>query len=117
VLPGIGDLRTLELVSQLGGEMDVPVRSVSRSLGWGRSAPSVTVSSRRQRCLPVDAVAHLPRGTALVLNGAQPPTWMRLTPWHATSPFARDLPPSPALVVRPSQSQLGRRRGGDGRAL
>ncbi len=34
VLPGIGDLATLELVSRLGGEIDVPARSVSRN-PWG----------------------------------------------------------------------------------
>ncbi len=31
ILPGIGDLRTLELVSALAGETDVPVRSVSKN--------------------------------------------------------------------------------------
>ena len=37
VLPGIGDLATLELVSRLGGEIDVPARSVSHNpLGLGR---------------------------------------------------------------------------------
>ena len=35
VLPGIGDLDTLELVSRLGGEVDVPARSVSHDLGAG----------------------------------------------------------------------------------
>ncbi len=108
ILPGIGDLPTLELVSQLGGEIDVPVRSVSRSWGRGGRGPSLTVSTRRQRCLPVDAVAHLPAGTALVLEGARPPAWMRLTPWPSTFPFAH---PSPAL---PPLRSVRRREDGRG---
>ena len=39
-LPGIGDLRTLELVSRLGGEGDVPVRSVSRPSSALSAAPT-----------------------------------------------------------------------------
>jgi type IV secretion system protein VirD4 len=107
VLPGIGDLRTLELVSRLGGEGDVPVRSVSRR-SWlvGRQGTTVTSSTRRQRRLPVEAVAQLPLGTAILIDGAKAPTWLRLTPWYATPPFA-----GVSRVPRPS---LGR---GDGLEL
>jgi type IV secretion system protein VirD4 len=95
ILPGIGDLRTLELVSQLGGDIDVPVQSRSR----GRGGRSVTTSTRRQRSLPVDAVAHLPPGTAIVLEGARPPAWLRLTPWYATAAFAAHEPqPQPRPI-------------------
>jgi type IV secretory pathway TraG/TraD family ATPase VirD4 len=95
ILPGIGDLRTLELVSQLGGHIDVPVQSRSR----GRGGRSVTTSTRRQRYLPVDAVAHLPAGTAIVLEGARPPAWLRLTPWYATAAFAAHEPqPQPRPI-------------------
>jgi type IV secretory pathway TraG/TraD family ATPase VirD4 len=89
VLPGIGDMGTLELVSRLGGERDVPVRSVSRA-GWLVSRPGVTVTSstRRQRRLPVDAVAQMPAGLAVLIDGAKAPTWLRLTPWWKTPPFA-----------------------------
>jgi type IV secretion system protein VirD4 len=89
VLPGIGDLRTLELVSRLGGEGDVPVRSMSRRR-WlvGKPGVTVTSSTRRQRRLPVEAVAQLPPGTAILLDGATAPTWLRLTPWYTTPPFA-----------------------------
>jgi type IV secretory pathway TraG/TraD family ATPase VirD4 len=89
VLPGIGDIRTLELVSRLGGEGDVPVRSVSRRR-WlvGRPGVTVTSSTRRQRRLPVEAVAQLPPGTAILMDGAKPPSFLRLTPWYATPPFA-----------------------------
>ncbi|HWC39076.1 MAG TPA: TraM recognition domain-containing protein, partial [Acidimicrobiales bacterium] len=91
ILPGIGDLRTLELVSALAGETDVQVRSVSKSRWRPRTRmprSSVTTSSRRQRRLPVDAVAQGRRGQALVIDGATSPAWMRLTPWYSTSPWS-----------------------------
>ena len=86
VLPGIGDLATLELVSRLAGEVDVPTRSESRSPWWSPShgAPTVTWATRRQRRLPVDEVSQQPRGTAIVLVGARPPERIRLPPWWAT---------------------------------
>jgi type IV secretion system protein VirD4 len=120
ILPGIGDLRTLELVAQLGGEVEVPVRSVNRSWGRGRQGPSVTVSSRRQRWLPVDAVAHMPPRTALVLDGARPPARLRLTPWQVTAPFAVPLPlppPAPPLARPRRPLSRGRQRGAEGPTL
>lgn len=91
VLPGIGDLRTLELVSALAGETDVPVRSVSKNPWRPRTRVprrSVTTSSRRQRRLPVDSVAQGQGGQALVIDGPAPPAWMRLTPWYTTPPWS-----------------------------
>jgi type IV secretory pathway TraG/TraD family ATPase VirD4 len=103
VLPGIGDLRTLELVSRLAGDHDVAVRSVSRRPWWSgrQGGPTVSWTTRRQPRLPVDAVAHLSPGTAVLINGALPPAWLRLTPWYLTAPFAaavlrRPLPELPA---------------------
>lgn len=90
VLPGIGDLATLELVSQLAGEVDVPVRSSSHnawSLGGNRSR-TVSWSTRRQRRLPVAAVNQLPSGSAAVLTSNQPPAPIALTPWWRQEPFA-----------------------------
>jgi type IV secretion system protein VirD4 len=110
VLPGIGDLKTLELVSRLGGDIDVPVQT----LGRGRAGRSITVSTRRQRYLPVDAVAHLPSGTAIVLEGALPPASLQLTPWYATVPFAADVAQPPPAT--PSLSR-GRPRRAEGRGL
>ena len=88
VLPGIGDQTTLELVSRLGGEVDVEVRSVSRGAWYGPQwgAPTTSVTTRRQRALPFDAVSHQPPGTALVLAGANPPGQVRLPPWWALGP-------------------------------
>jgi type IV secretion system protein VirD4 len=89
VLPGIGDLATLELVSRLGGEVEVPARSVSRDGGrWGPG--SVTWTTKRQRRLPIEAVSQQPPGGALVLAGARPPERVRVPPWWAVPAFRPD---------------------------
>jgi type IV secretory pathway TraG/TraD family ATPase VirD4 len=91
ILPGIGDLRTLELVSALAGETDMLVRSVSKSRWRPRARvprSSVTTSTRRQRRLPIDAVAQGRRGQALVIDGAASPASIRLTPWYSTPPWS-----------------------------
>jgi type IV secretory pathway TraG/TraD family ATPase VirD4 len=88
VLPAIGDLATLEVVSRLGGEVDVPARSISRP-PWGWGLPTVTWSAHRQRRVPVEAVNQLRAGTALVLSGSRPPERVALPPWWAIAPFGR----------------------------
>jgi type IV secretion system protein VirD4 len=97
VLPGIGDLSTLELVSRLGGEVEVPARSVSRGPWWSRSGrgPTVTWSSRRQRRLPVESVSQQPAGAALAICGARPPERVRLPPWWIAAPFRSVGRPAP----------------------
>ena len=94
VLPGIGDLQTLDLVSRLGGEVDVPARSVSQGPWWspGRGAPTVTWSHQRQRRLPVEAVSQQPRGSAVVLSGSAPPASVGLPPWWSLPVFWRPPP-------------------------
>ena len=95
VLPGIGELATLELVSRLGGEIDVPTRSVSRTPWWARrSGPTETWSTQRQRRLPVDAVHQQPPRSALVLQGPAPPVRVSLRAWWEMEPF-RQAPPTP----------------------
>jgi type IV secretion system protein VirD4 len=83
VLGGIADMSTLELVSRLAGEIDVPAASVSRGPWWSssRGAPTVTWSNHRQRRLPVDSVRERPAGTGLLLSGARPPELVRLPAW------------------------------------
>jgi type IV secretory pathway TraG/TraD family ATPase VirD4 len=91
VLPGIGDLATLELISRLAGEIDVPAHSVSHDRRrWG--AGSVTWTTHRQRRLPVEAVSQLPTGGALVLAGARPPERVRVPPWWDVPVFRPGLP-------------------------
>lgn len=94
VLPGIGDMRTLELVSRLAGEGDVAVRSVTRRPWWSGRQGGRTVSwtTRRQPRLPVEAVSHLAPGTAVMISGPAPPQLLRLTPWFSSGPFATPRP-------------------------
>ncbi len=105
VLPGIGDLSTLELVSRLGGEIDVPARSVSRAPWWTGTGggETVTWSNHRQRRLPVDAVSQQPLGTAVLLAGAQTPEQVGLPPWWHLEHLRPDRPvvvdaPEPGLA-------------------
>ncbi|HET6915237.1 MAG TPA: type IV secretory system conjugative DNA transfer family protein [Acidimicrobiales bacterium] len=95
VLPGIGDMATLETVSRLAGDIDVPVRSVSHNPASGGlfGSETVTWSNQRQRRLPPDAVNQQPPGCALMLCGAAPPVHVGLPPWWATVPFSRAVAP------------------------
>jgi type IV secretory pathway TraG/TraD family ATPase VirD4 len=88
VLGGIGDVRTLEAISVVCGEVDVPSRSTSGSWGAsGRRQWTVTRSTSRRRRLPVDELSRGRPGAALLLDGERPPAWMRLTPWHSAEPW------------------------------
>ncbi len=92
VLPGIGDLVDPGAVSRLGGEIDVPARSVTHN-PWRWGPGTVTWSTQRQRRLPVEAVSQQPRGGALVLVGARPPERVGQPPWWVVPEFR----PGPAL--------------------
>jgi len=84
VLPGIGDVRTLQALSALAGDAEVTVRSSTRA---GRGRRSTTRSSRRQPRLAPDQVARGRAGQAILFRGGAAPAWLRLTPWYATPPF------------------------------
>lgn len=94
VLPGIADMSTLEMVSRLAGDIDVPVRSVSHNPTAGAlfGSETITWSHQRQRRLPPDAVNQQPYGCALMLAGSEPPVRVGLPPWWATAPFRREVP-------------------------
>jgi type IV secretion system protein VirD4 len=100
VLPGIGDLDSLELVSRLGGEVDVPARSVTTN-PWRWGAPGVTWTTQRQRRLPVEAVSQQPAGSALVLSGARPPERIGVPAWWLVPAFRSTL----ARATRPTISR------------
>jgi len=88
LLPGIGDMTTLEAVSRLAGQGDVAVRSVNTSAWWSsRPSANVTYSTRLQPRLPVDRAHSLPPGTALLVTGARPPGVVHLTNWWSYPPF------------------------------
>ncbi|HVM66697.1 MAG TPA: TraM recognition domain-containing protein [Acidimicrobiales bacterium] len=77
VLPGIGDVRTLEALSVLCGSEDVWVRSESADA----RRRSRTWSMRRQRRLDAAQVARGVPGHALLVGGGRAPAWAPLTPW------------------------------------
>jgi type IV secretory pathway TraG/TraD family ATPase VirD4 len=90
VFPGIGDTRTLEAISLLAGEQEVPTVSVTRGprrhgLALGRTTAR-TVSMRKERILPVDAIARGDPGCVLGVMGAVP-GFLRMTPWYSSSPW------------------------------
>jgi len=106
VLPGIGDVRTLEALSALAGEEELVTRSVSAPVASPRgtgavlsrlmlgpraqraeSVPTVTTSTVMRRRLPVDVVARGETGMALVVDERNRMGWVRLTPWFATEPW------------------------------
>ena len=104
IFPGIGDTRTLEAVSLLAGERDVPTVSVTegprrRGLGALRPNRSRTLSTRKERALPVDAIARGKRGLVLGIEGADPGQ-MEMTPWYSSSPWREAVADSRVLARR-----------------
>ncbi len=96
LLPGIGDIRTLDAVSRLAGEGDVAVRSLNTSAWWApRPSANMTYSSRLQPRLPVDQAHSLPAGAAIMVRGARPPSVVQLTNWWDYPRFVR--PGGPGL--------------------
>jgi len=123
IFPGIADHGTLELISALIGDMEVPMRSVStpKPRGWGDIAtrvllgdkstdprPVVTTSSVFRRRLPVDEVYRGLPGCVLCLmptgtGWAPAAPWWELTPNHVDAPVLPEgsSPPPPPI---PNQS-------------
>jgi type IV secretory pathway TraG/TraD family ATPase VirD4 len=102
VLPGIGDVRTLQALSALAGEEEVATRSVSipavpggwtaaagQVLGRARSSPvpTVTIGTRREPRLAVDALGRGRPGMAMVIDEGNRMGWVGLTPWFASEPW------------------------------
>jgi type IV secretion system protein VirD4 len=146
VLPGIGDVRTLQALSALAGEEEVLTRSVSAPAmpgGWtaavgrllGRSglapAPTVTTGTRRQPRLAVDALGRGRPGMAMVVDERNRMGWVGLTPWFASEPWrtmveGRVLAPRLELertagrhvgaVREPAAGPMGSTAGGGSRA-
>ncbi|MGH9065169.1 MAG: type IV secretory system conjugative DNA transfer family protein [Acidimicrobiales bacterium] len=119
VLPGVSDPETLEAFSVLAGEIDVPVRSVSRTGPWwlSRGASTTTWSTRRQRRLSPADIRGGRGDEALHFEGGLAPARVRLTPYHEAWPW-RELAGGPRAVERgrpgPLRPPLGRARERDG---
>jgi type IV secretion system protein VirD4 len=107
VLPGIGDVATLDALSSLAGEEEVSTRSLTTPVlpaggGWGRvfvnrmvwgarrapdPVPSVTTATTWRRRLPVDVVGRGAPGMALVVSERNEMGWVELTPWFTHEPW------------------------------
>ena len=102
VLPGIGDIKTLDAISILAGEIDVRTITTSnsrrpRSLFHQRST---SIGSRRQRRLPPDAIANRAGSAATLLLGSSVST-LALTPAYR-DPLWRELmflPHTAAIMI------------------
>ena len=90
LLPGIADPATLKTVTTLAGRVDRPQHSTTRIGLLGRQS---TTSTRPLPLLPEDVIAHGRAGHALHLRATHP-SWLRLTPWHATPWLAGQLTPT-----------------------
>jgi type IV secretion system protein VirD4 len=98
VLPGIGDVRTLEALSVLSGDEELLTRSVSRGrtlsdgpwgdlLAGGRSQAGEQVSSTWRRRLAPDLIGRGLPGHALAFDRRNRAGWIPLAPAHRTEPW------------------------------
>lgn len=108
VLPGIGDVPTLESLSALAGEEEVHTRSLSSAVTPAGSSvvratvsrllrgpsrrgsdpvPTITTSTVLRRRLPVDTAGRGAAGMALVVGDRNRMGWIHLTPWFASEPW------------------------------
>jgi type IV secretion system protein VirD4 len=86
-LPGVADLKTLQLVSTLAGEHYAAMHSYTKGgnpihalLGGPPVTTSKTTYYQREPVLPVDQVARIAPGTALVMWPGTPPVQVGLVP-------------------------------------
>jgi hypothetical protein len=98
VLPGIGDVRTLEALSVLAGDEEIATRTVSAGrtltdrpmvdlVTGGRPQFGESVSSQWRRRLPADLIARGTPGHALAFDERNRPAWIPLAPSHAVEPW------------------------------
>ena len=98
VLPGIGDVATLEALSTLAGEEELHVHTASagRSAGGqplgdllsgGRPQFGQSVSTQWRRRLPPDVIARGDAGHLLAFDTRNQPGWVPMAPSYAVEPW------------------------------
>jgi type IV secretory pathway TraG/TraD family ATPase VirD4 len=88
VLPGIADMATLDALSTLSGDVELPSNTLGTAQGTnGRLLGSVSTSTVMRRRLPPDVIARGAPGTALAVDGRRQMGWVRLTPAHRDAPW------------------------------
>jgi type IV secretory pathway TraG/TraD family ATPase VirD4 len=121
VLPGIGDVRTLEALSTLVGDEAIPTRTVStgRSLTdrpvsdlvtGGRPHYGESVSTQWRRRLPADVIARGSNECALAFDQRNRAGWIPLARSYRDEPWRSLSPPEHQLQRRPVDAtpELGR---------
>jgi type IV secretory pathway TraG/TraD family ATPase VirD4 len=98
VLPGIGDVRTLDALSVLSGDGELVTRSVSNGrtlsdrpvgdlLSGGRPQIGSHLSTQWRRRLAPDQITRGVPGGALTFDRRNQPSWVPLAPAHACEPW------------------------------
>jgi type IV secretion system protein VirD4 len=98
VLPGIGDVATLDAFATLAGEEELPTRAVSSGrtltdrlvsdlVSGGRPQFGESVSTQWRRRLPADVIARGTDGHALAFDERNRPSWIPLAPSYAVEPW------------------------------
>jgi type IV secretory pathway TraG/TraD family ATPase VirD4 len=97
VLPGIGDVRTLEALSTLAGDEEIATRTVSAGraptghltdvLTGGRLQFGESMSTQWRRRLPPDVITRGSPGHGLAFDERNQPGWFPLAPYYASEPW------------------------------
>ena len=99
VLPGIADMATLDALSALSGDVELPSHTLGATQGArGRLLGSVSTSAVLRRRLPPDVIARGTAGAALALDGRRRMGWVRLTPAYHDSPWRELVAPGLSLI-------------------
>ena len=119
VLPGIGDVRTLEALSTLAGDEEIPTRTLSAGrmatdhlftdlITGGRPQRGESVSTQWRRLLPADVITRGAAGHALAFDERNRPAWVPLAPYYTHEPW-RSLCGVRRGIERDTESVLRRR--------
>lgn len=131
VLPGIGDVKTLEALSLLAGDEEIAARTVSAGrvpsghpfadlVTGGRPQYGETAGTQWRRRLPPDVIGRGAVGCALAFDERNNPGWVSLTPSHVAEPWrslqgaGRLLRRTTARIAEPTALRMGDH--GSGRA-
>ena len=98
IFAGVSDVETLEYVSYLAGEEEVPQRSANADAHLAGSRRSVGDSTIHRRLLPAEVLRQARPGQALLLHGTLPPahlTGRRAWIDDRLASFARGEGPDP----------------------
>ena len=116
VLPGIGDVRTLEALSTLAGDEEIPTltRTVGRGptghplsdmMTGGRVQTGASASTQWRRRLPPEMITGGVPGSALTFDHRNQASWTPLAPAFRTDPW-RSLGGDGRSVHRPAPARI-----------